>query len=206
VHVSLVDCIAESFPIVRAQLGEDFFRAMARAFVQEHKPATPLLTFYGEHFPDFIAAFEPAADLPWLPDLARLERAWSACWAAQDAAAMPLGALRNLQADELAMCRVRAHPAVRLVRSAWPVGDLWQAHQYAQPDLSGLQWHPQNVLLTRPQAEVRLRLLGDGAAHFTAALLEDQPIEAAAALAPHIEAGTLLAQLVDDGMILEIRP
>jgi hypothetical protein len=206
VHVSLVDCLAQSFPIVHAQVGDEFFHAMARAYVQNHKPTSPQLIFYGDEFPDFIAGFEPAASLPWLRDLARLERAWSACWAAADDVALSIAALRNLQAGELATARIRAHPAAHLIRSAWPVGSLWQAHQLAQPDLSTLEWHPQNVLLTRPQAEVRLRVLDDSAARFTSALLDGESVEAAASVGPHIEAGTLLAQLLADGMILEIRP
>jgi hypothetical protein len=205
VHVSLVESLADGFPIVRAQLGEEFFRAMARAYVQEHKPSTALLTFYGETFPDFIAAFEPAASLPWLSDLARLERAWSECWAAIDTPALPITALRSLRALDLARAHLVVHPAARLLRSLWPVASLWEAHQSTPPDLSVLEWQPQNVLLTRPQAEVLLRRMDSAAADFTAALIDGQTIEAAASRAPELDAGTMLGRLLDDGMITEIR-
>ena len=206
VHVSLVDSLTHSFPIAHAHVGAEFFRAMARAYVQDHKPQSSLLTFYGKDFPDFIAAFEPAHALPWLPDLARLEQAWSDCWAAADMPALPITSLRTLGADELAQSRLIAHPAARLVRSAWPVAELWQAHQSAQPDLSALEWRPQNVMLTRPQAQVLLRDLDDAAAAFTAALLEGATIEVAASCSPELDVGTMLRQLFDDGSIVEIRP
>jgi hypothetical protein len=205
VHVSLVDSLAHSFPIAHAHVGEEFFRAMARAYVQDHKPQSPLLTFYGKDFPDFIAAFEPAHALPWLPDLARLEQAWSDCWAAADMPALPITTLRSLGADELAQSRLVAHPAARLVRSAWPVADLWQAHQCAQPDLTALEWRSQNVLLTRPHAQVLLRNMDDAAATFAAALLEGATVEAAATRSQALDVGTLLRQLFDDGSIVEIR-
>jgi hypothetical protein len=205
VHVSLVDSLAHSFPIAHAHVGDEFFRAMAREYVQDHKPQSPLLTFYGKDFPDFIAAFEPAHALPWLPDLARLEQAWSDCWAAADMPALPITTLRSLGAEELAQSRLIAHPAARLVRSAWPVADLWQAHQCAQPDLTTLEWRPQNVLLTRPHAQVLLHPMDDTAATFTAALLEGATIETAAASAQGFDAGALLRQLFDDGSIVEIR-
>lgn len=204
VHVSLVDAMAEGFPAVRAQVGDEFFRAMARVYVQQHKPSTPLLTGYGDHFPAFIAAFEPAATLPWLPDLARLEFAWSQCWAAADAAALPLAALRTRRADDLVKCRFTAHPATRLVRSAWPVARLWEAHQQPDPDLGDLDWQPQNVLLTRPQVEVLLHPMDDAAADFTEALLQGLTVEGAAVRAPQIDAGAMLGSLLDDGTFLEI--
>jgi hypothetical protein len=205
VHISLVESLAESYPAVRAQVGEEFFRAMARVYVQQHKPSTPLLTYYGDRFPGFIAGFEPAATLPWLPDLARLERAWSECWAAADAPALPVSALRTLDADDLARCRFTAHPAARLVRSEWPVASLWEAHQQREPDLGTLEWQPQNVLLTRPQSAVLLRCVDEVTAQFIEALLREASIETAASPAPQLDAGALLRHLLEDGTFREIR-
>lgn len=205
VHVSLVDSLAASFAVTRAHVGEEFFHAMARTHVQQSKPSSALLSIHGEDLPDFIATFGPAASLPWLPDLARLERAWSQCWAAADAPALPITALRECRADELLQVCVYPHPAVRLVRSAWPVATLWEAHQVAGADLSGIEWTPQNVLLCRPHADVLLRRVDDAAADFIAALIAGDTIESAAALAPALDAGLLLQTLIEDGFILEIR-
>jgi len=206
VHVSLVDCLAESYPVVRAQVGEDFFRAMARAFVQEHKPVAPLLTQYGEGFADFIAAFAPAAELPWLPDIARLEHTWRECWAAPDARALNLSTLRHAGPDVLARSRLRRHPAARLLRSAWPVATLWEAHQQAQPELSSLEWRRESVLVSRPHAEVLLTRLDEDAADFTAALLDGNTIEAASAIAPRLDPGAVLGQLLAAGSFQESDP
>lgn len=205
VHVGLVDALREAYPVVRAQVGEEFFRAMARAFVQRHKPATPVLARYGEHFADFITGFEPASGLPWLPDLARLERAWSECWSAAEAPALPLTALGTLLPEQLALARFKPHPAARLLQSRWPVADLWEAHQAdAVPDLASLEWRPQNVLLSRPQGEVLLHRLDDGAARVTAALLAQDSIEAAATKSTGTDAGALLGMLFDAGVFTHI--
>ncbi len=205
VHVSLVDALGEAYPVVRSQVGDDFFRAMARAYVQQHKPATPVLAHYGETFAAFVVGFEPAADLPWLPDLARLERAWSECWAAAEAAAVPLTQLGAMHPETLARATFQPHPAARLLQSPWPVADLWEAHQVATaPDLSTLQWRAQNVLLSRPLGEVLLHRLDDGAAGITAALLAGESLEAAAARAPDTPMGPLLALLIDAGLFTEI--
>ncbi len=208
VHVSLVEALAERFPIVRALVGEDFFRAMARAYVQEHKPGSEMLHEYGEGLPEFVATFPPAQQLPYLADVARMEAAWSGSWAAQDAAALQMEALSGIRAEDLAEARVRLHPATRLIQSAWPVGSIWQAHQYATPDLASVQWRAECVLITRPEASIHLQQLLDGAAAFTAALLQRQTIADAAAagfaVSPQLDIGTQLGALIECGALLEI--
>ncbi|WP_338606729.1 DNA-binding domain-containing protein [Pelagibacterium nitratireducens] len=67
VHVSLVTALTKGFPVVRALVGEEFFTAMARVFVGQTKPSSPMLFQYGENFPDFIAEFPPAASFPTSP-------------------------------------------------------------------------------------------------------------------------------------------
>ena len=63
--------------MVRLLVGEEFFRAMAQIHVRAHRPRSPLMFEYGDELPDFIAGFPPAADVPYLADVARLEIAWS---------------------------------------------------------------------------------------------------------------------------------
>ncbi len=46
--------------MVEKIVGEEFFAAMARVFVMKRPPRSPLLANYGDDFPAFIAAFEPA--------------------------------------------------------------------------------------------------------------------------------------------------
>src|SRR5246500_4427127 len=76
VTVSLIDALAAVYPAVQRITGREFFRAMARFHVRATPPASPLLFEYGRDFPAFIEAYEYARDLPWLADVARIERAW----------------------------------------------------------------------------------------------------------------------------------
>jgi hypothetical protein len=204
VHVSLIDALADRFPVVRALVGEEYFRAMAREFVQAHKPQSPVLAQYGNSFPDYIDTHEPAAALPFLGDMARMERDWSRAWAAADEPAMNRSGLARFSAAELAAARIRPHPAAHLVQSAWPVAQLWQAHQCAAPDLSTIRWQPQDVLITRPDAEVRLQCIDAGAAVAASALLAGQSVTAAAAQAADTDMGAALALFIDSGMIAEV--
>ncbi len=102
VTVSLVNALSEVFPTVQNLVGEEFFRAMARLYVQDNPPTSRLLFEYGASFPAFIGQFEPAADLPFLPDVARLERLWLDSFHAADAAPLDGTILQRVAPEQLA--------------------------------------------------------------------------------------------------------
>ncbi|AUM00211.1 hypothetical protein B4966_08555 [Rhodocyclaceae bacterium] len=152
VVVSLVDALAEAFPVVQALVGAEFFRAMAQVFVTTQPPRSRVLAYFGEGFADFVAAFPPAAELPWLADVARLEMQRVRAYHATDADPLPQEDIAALLADPVRLpdARFGLHPAFGVLRSAFAVVDLWAAHQVEDPELGGLS-------LARPQAAVVMR-------------------------------------------------
>ncbi|WP_404406350.1 DUF2063 domain-containing protein [Pelagibacterium halotolerans] len=169
VHVSLVEALGKAFPVTRRLVGADFFKAMARVYVGETKPASPVMLFYGETFPDFIAGFEPAASLPYLSDVARLEYAWTESYHAADAAPLGLSDIAGIAPDALAAARLEPHPAARLVVSAYPVGAIWAAHQ-SEAVGKLTETDAQTVLVTRPGTEVRVTAIPTADSRFATAL------------------------------------
>jgi hypothetical protein len=85
VVVGLTETLKDAFPAVHRIVGADFFQAIARAYVVVEPPQSPILLDYGAGFPDFIRQFEPAAVLPYLADVARIERAWTEAYHAPEA-------------------------------------------------------------------------------------------------------------------------
>lgn len=73
VMVSLIDALSCTFTVTQQLVGEAFFRAMAREYIRKHPAQTPVLSHYGHDFSGFIQDFMPAASLPYLADIARLE-------------------------------------------------------------------------------------------------------------------------------------
>ena len=61
VYSSLIDVLQARFPVVSRLVGEEFFRAMARVYVEQEPPRSAVLLRYGASFPDFVASFAPAA-------------------------------------------------------------------------------------------------------------------------------------------------
>lgn len=131
VVVALIDALADSFPVTQALVGEEFFRAMARVHVQEHPPRTRVLAWVGEAFPEFVESFPPAAVVPYLPDVARLEMLRIHAYHAADTAAVDMGVISRAFADPDALVELRLtlHPSVQVLQSRYAVFALWVAHQ-----------------------------------------------------------------------------
>jgi hypothetical protein len=133
VTVSLIDALAAIYPAVQRITGVEFFRAMARFHVRATPPDSPLLFEYGRQFPAFIEAYEYAAQMPWLADVARLERAWLDAYHAADAAQLSADTLAAIQPERLADVVFTPHPAARIVRSRFAVVTLLAANRSEEP-------------------------------------------------------------------------
>ncbi|MFN4206694.1 MAG: putative DNA-binding domain-containing protein [Agrobacterium albertimagni] len=176
VTVSLVDALSSIFPTVQNLVGEDFFRAMARLYVAAHPPTSPLLFSYGESFSGFLETFPPAADLPFLADVARVERLWLDAYHAADAAPLDPAALGEISAEHLASIRFQPHPATRMIRLRHAAGTICSLDRAGMP-LDGVNPHrEESVLITRPAFDVSIAILPSGAATFLEKLLDGQAL------------------------------
>lgn len=184
VSVSLVDALADSFAVVQALVGETFFRAMALEYVRCQPPRSVVLARHGDGLPDFIAQFPPAAGLPYLADVARLEALRSQ--ASQAADALPLRALdatvqAALQdAAQAAGLRLQLHPSAAVLDARHAAVSLWAAHQGLLPleDVDPLQ--PEAALVVRPDMDVLVLRLPPGGAALVQGLLQRLPLGEAA--------------------------
>jgi hypothetical protein len=202
VTASLADALAATYPAVLALVGEDFFRAAAREAARADPPRSPVLIDWGGGFAAFLAAFPPAASLPYLPDVARLEWAWTRAYHAADAAPAPISVLSGVAPEALAAARLVPHPAVRLVRARFPVVSLW-AETTGRAARTALDLsRAESALVARPALQVTVRALAPGEDAFLAAVLEGaaigQAAEAAAAQ-PGFDLGRAFVRLFDAG-------
>jgi hypothetical protein len=166
VTVSLIDALAAVYPAVQRITGVEFFRAMARFHVRASLPTSPLLFDYGRDFPAFIEAYEYAGDMPWLADVARIERAWLDAYHAADTAPLSADALALVPRERLADVVFAAHPAAGIVRSPFAAVTIFAANRgegaLSQIDAST----PEDALVTRPDMDVVVRHLPEGGAVF----------------------------------------
>lgn len=103
VAVGLTENLAASYPVTKQLVGEEFFTGMARVFVDLNAPRSPVMLHYGEHFPEFISDFEPAQSLPFLADVASIERCWNQAYNALDASPVGIESLQEVAPDLMGM-------------------------------------------------------------------------------------------------------
>ncbi|MGE0751299.1 MAG: DUF2063 domain-containing protein [Variibacter sp.] len=167
VVVGLVEALRANFPATYRLVGEEFFQAMAREFVVRKPPNSPILLDYGVAFPDFVEGFEPAESLPYLPDVARIERAWTESYNAPEALALCADAFADLPKDQTPSLRFELHPSLRLVRPRFPALTIWRMNVAdGVPAPIDLEAGGEDALLVRPDADVEVRLLPPGGAEF----------------------------------------
>ncbi len=197
VTVSLTEALRQAFPVIRKLVGEEFFTAMAREHVRAHPPASPVMMFYGEAMPAFLETFPPVAHLGYLPDVARLELALREAYHAADAEPVAPEALQKLSPDALVGSRLRLAPALRLIRSRWPVHAIWSAN--ARGTAPPTATVAEDVLIARPDYDPEPHRLPDGAAPFVVGLL------AGATVAEALESGGTFDLTATLGLLLSTR-
>jgi hypothetical protein len=208
VVVGLVKALAARFPAVERVVGEEFFAAMARVFITTHPPRSPLLMQYGDTFPSFIAGFEPAAELPYLADVARLEAARTRAYHAADAEPLDAAALQALDPESLGDVRLSLHPSIEIVRSAHPIVAIWAMNAGEAEPGPIEDWRPEDALVARPALEVEVRTLPAGGAGFIEALRGGralaEAVDSAAGDSAQFDLAANLAGLIGSGLIVAL--
>lgn len=206
VMVSLVDALADTYPVSQALVGETFFRAMASQFVRCEPPKSPVLTCYGDSFAAFVQSFSPASSVPYLADIARLEMLYVQSYHAADEAPLTASELAGLLNDASVLSRIRfvLHPSVGVLRSRYAVVSLWAAHQDATPANTLGSIDPylgEAAMLIRPALEVEIFRLEDGAAEFIVNLMGGSTFAAAVSTALPFNLSAALELLIRCGAI-----
>jgi Putative DNA-binding domain len=207
VVVGLTETLKDAFPAVHRIVGADFFRAMAGAYVIVEPPRSPILIEYGAGFPDFIQQFEPAAVLPYLADVARIEQAWTEAYHAPEASPIDPSAFTAVSSDQLPAIRLALHPSLRLVRSQFPALTIWRMN-VAGGVLApvNLDAGGEDVLIARPLADVEVRLIPTGSLEFIRALRDERSVlaalEAALIANRHFDLSANLSDLMHAGALV----
>jgi hypothetical protein len=193
---TLTTALRLSFPAVHRLVGAEFFEDSASIFAAAAPPRAAYLNAYGEAFPAFLAQFAPAAALPYLADVARLEWAVNRALHALEVEPLDLGRLEAIDPEGQGRITFITHPSVGLVHSNYPVDAIWRAvitqddAAMAAIDLeSSSAW----LLVERREGHIQITTCSEPAWRFACDLFAGHPLEAAIAAAPRVDASILLA-------------
>lgn len=186
IYLSLIGVLEAAFPTIRGLVGEENFAVLANRFIAAHPPRAPQLYAYGAEFAGFVDGFEAAVEeLPFLPDLARVEWAVNDAYFAANAAPLSPGDLGDIAPEAYGALQLHLHPSAHLIDSPWPVWHLWGAEALPDP------WpeEPGQVLVQRPADKVDVLLLTAGDFAFVTALKAGATLAAAAEAAMGADEG-----------------
>ena len=194
-----VEGLRAGFPTVDALLGADMFTQVALDYRREAPPSSPVLSDYGADFPTYLARQPWTSELPYLADVARLDRLWLESFLAGGADTLP----KSVEGSS----RIMLHPAARVAWLASPALTIWQAHRQPggfeelEPD-----WREEGALFTRPGLQVRVQPI-DRACHYLLLISAittrvDQCVAAVAEAYPQSNVPELLQQCVAAGALM----
>lgn len=144
-----VEALRAAYPTVDALIGEEAFTQAALDFRAVNPPHSPVLSDYGRGFAEFLACQPWTGELPYLADVAHLDRLWLDSFLAPDADST---SALNLDGK---MPRITLHPATRFGWVTTPAMTIWQAHR--QPGGFGElepEWREEGALFTRRGSRV----------------------------------------------------
>ncbi|MDF1607879.1 DNA-binding domain-containing protein [Hoeflea sp. YIM 152468] len=182
VTVSLINALADIFPAVQRLVGEGFFRDMARIYLAEEPPQSALMFEYGAGFAAFLERFKPVDKLPYLPDVARMERAWLDAYHASDAEPLRPESLGAISPENLGETIFTPHPATCIVQSRFAVVSIFSASREQRPLGNIRPLEPEDGLITRPSDAVQVRTLPSGASLFFEGLIAGATLSQAASI------------------------
>lgn len=210
VFESLTGALKAVYPVVERLVGEGFFRFAADGYIRRHPPHSGNLHDFGEHYAEFLSGFAPAAALPYLADVARLEWAWHEAYHAADADRLDPQRLVDVAPQQHGGLRFTLHPSARLLNSAYPVLRIWQANQDgATEQIIDLNEGSVRLLVMRRDLRVEIEALPAGEHALLLALAQGAPLETACEAAFAADAafdlGAALARAVQGGTLVSWR-
>lgn len=180
---SLHAALAARFPVIRRLVGEAFFGALAKVYVDADPPRSPVLADWGDGFAGFLDGFPPLSAYPYMGAVARVEYARGRAFHAADAPPLNPARLAGADADTL---RLGLHPSVTVLRLDHPGATIWARNQPgAAQDRTGIP--PGAETRARPDAAVSRQPKASVTGHDTtraADARQDRP-GGAAGTAPH---------------------
>ncbi len=208
VFVSLTEAIASSFPACFALVGESFFNALARAYIDKTMPQSPLIYLYGEHFPNFLENFPPAQKIPYLADLAKLEWEFLKSTNAKDAAPIIIDKLQTLAPDHMQTCCFTMHPTLFIGQSQWQISNLWIKIRHDPTRSIEKMEQAQFYLIIRPHLQTQIHIISKAMHSFIDKLSKNinfaKAAEETIEAYPDFNLGENLANLFSLGCVEEI--
>ncbi len=173
----LREALLEAFPAVVKIIGDGSLTSMVKRYAAEAPTGWCNLNYVGRGLPKFLLSDQLSEELPFLPDLARLEWSVVECFHARVGDPFDIGTTASWKIDDWGETRIVFQPGVTLVSSPWPIHELRAARDRDRSEIDvDLVGRPQAVWVHRQGFEVVTELLGAAEAGVAKGLLEGRTL------------------------------
>lgn len=199
------DALLANFPTVERLVGMEWFRAAASIHIHQSPPTDARLLYYGADFPDFLDGFEHAQQLPYLGNVARLDRLWNEVHSETDELGIDLTSFAGLTPEAMGRIRLKPRAAARwLWFPEQPAYTIWRINRDQLEMPEDLDWVGEGALLVRTTGRVDWQALSVGGCAFldacTAGLTLDLAAHQALEAEPELDFMKLLTGLISTGV------
>ncbi len=159
-HEGFIKALSLEFPVIERLVGHDYFRQLAKEFMNAHPSRAGDLHKIGGPFPQYLRQRFAGTEYAYLPDVAVLEWAHQQSAVAAEAPSLNVQSLTRISPESYGQLRFNLHPACFLVHSVYPVLRIWQANQSeGDTETIDLSAGPHHVVTRRLGDGVELRRL-----------------------------------------------
>lgn len=173
------EALNESFPAVAHVLGEGAFDALVHRYIAAEAFHSYNLNDAGTALPGFLQTDRLSGDLPFLPDLARLEWQVARAFHARELPPFDSAVAADWTFDDWARALVRFQASTALLESNWPIREIWGCRETPIEEIDlDLRNRTDHVLVRRSGYAVVCESLEETGARTLAALLAGQTLGA----------------------------
>ncbi|MEJ2180080.1 MAG: DNA-binding domain-containing protein [Gammaproteobacteria bacterium] len=205
IYISLTDALNAVYPVVNRLVDDEFFRFMATEYIAAHPSRSGNLHDFGNQFAHFIKSFQPAGELVYLSDVARLEWAYHSVFHAADSPNFDITKLEQITEQDYHKLVFTPNPASQLIESPYPILQIWEANQddreldknnNAIPETISLDDGETHLLVIRRNLDIEFQTMGYAEYAFLAACYKQNNFFAACDAATQVEPECNVGQLL----------
>jgi len=203
VILTLTDTLKNRHMAVLNLVGEDFFKYMANEFIKQNPSKSGNLDEYGANFYEFIASFQPAANLPYLPDVAHLEWLMHLAYFASDCGAIDKTKLSQVPPEKIDQIKFEIHPSANFISSKYPIDNIYNFSLGKLDGEININERGAKILVYRYEYEVKFLSLTDDEYSFLIAINNNNNLYQAFENTANIDIGSAINKFVNNGVFVE---
>lgn len=200
---SLHNALSTSYPVIGRLVGTEFFRFLAKQYIQQYPSVSGDLNRYGDAFSQLLQSLPETAELPYLADVAQLEWCVQLAENSIDHIPFPIEKLITVAPEHYPNLQFFLNPSAYLQSSIYPIADIWQANQRDGDGVVELHTGKFYCLIYRIDYQVTVSTLNADQWAFLTAIQQDMCFGELCDTLVDIDVGSLLQQFIAQSVLVD---